>query len=156
MILAETLLFIVSLVAIGSILFLLVYFVIVLSDLECDYLNARECCDKLNYWLLPKLIIHCAVIFMLLIHGQFILVLINLPMTIWLLFEHFTVPQGNLGLYDPAEIHNRGQLKKHFNHILYHIGYYLVFFFIYLYCCILALLKGNPNQQVDDQIVTKL
>ena len=25
-----------------------VYFIITLSDLECDYINARQCCSKLN------------------------------------------------------------------------------------------------------------
>ena len=30
-------------------IFILVYFLITLSDLECDYLNATECCGKLNF-----------------------------------------------------------------------------------------------------------
>jgi hypothetical protein len=24
--------------------------VLILSDLECDYINARQCCAKLNFW----------------------------------------------------------------------------------------------------------
>lgn len=78
-------------------------------------------------------------------------------MFIWLTFEYFTIPQGNLGAYDPAEIHNRGQLKKHLRDVLIYVGYYLVFFFIYLYCFILALLKGDPLQKhADDQIITEM
>lgn len=155
MFLAEILLFALSLVDTGAILFLLVYYIITLSDLECDYLNAQECCDKLNYWLLPKYIAQSVVSFLLLLHGELLLFVVNLPLCIWLTFEYFTVPQGNLGKYDPAEIHNRGQLKKHLRDVMIHIGYYLIFFFIYLYCFILALLKGNPISRSED-IITEI
>lgn len=155
MFLAEILLFALSLVDTGAILFLLVYYIITLSDLECDYLNAQECCDKLNYWLLPKYIAQSVVSFLLLLHGELLLFVVNLPLCIWLTFEYFTVPQGNLGKYDPAEIHNRGQLKKHLRDVMIHIGYYLIFFFIYLYCFILALLKGNPITRSED-IITEI
>ena len=33
----------------GCLIFILIYFLITLSDLECDYLNATECCGKLNF-----------------------------------------------------------------------------------------------------------
>lgn len=157
MILAETLLFSLSLIDTGAILFLLIYFIITLSDLECDYLNAQECCEKLNYWLVPKFIAHSFVSFLLLLHGQVILFLLNLPMFIWLTFEYLTIPHGNLGVFDPAEIHNRGQLKKHLRDVMINVGYYLIFFFIYLYCFILAILKGDPLQRHnDDQIITEI
>lgn len=157
MILGETLLFTLSLVDIGAILFLLVYYIITLSDLECDYLNAQECCEKLNYWVVPKYIGHCFVTVLLLLHGQLLLCLCNLPMLVWLTYEQFTIPRGNLGTYDPAEIHNRGQLRKHLRHVLINIGFYLICFFIYLYLFILALLKGDPIRRgSDDEIVTEL
>ncbi|XP_026499247.1 protein cornichon homolog 4 [Vanessa tameamea] len=157
MILAETFLFFLALIDNGAILFLLVYYIITLSDLECDYLNAQECCDRLNYWLLPKYIAHSFITILLLLHGHVILFLFNLPMFIYLTFEYFTIPQGNLGAYDPAEIHNRGQLKKHLRDVMIYIGYYLLFFFIYLYCFILALLKGDPIRRAsDDEIVTEI
>lgn len=157
MILGETLLFFLVLVDNGAILFLLVYYIITLSDLECDYLNAQECCDKLNYWLLPKYIAHSFITFLLLLHGNIYLFLLNLPLFIYLSFEYLTIPQGNLGAYDPAEIHNRGQLKKHLRDVMIYIGYYLIFFFIYLYCFILALLKGDPFPRGgEDEFVTEI
>lgn len=155
MILAETLLFALTLLDTGVILFILIYYLITLSDLECDYLNAQECCDKLNYWLLPKYLAHGFVSTLLLLHGQVLLFALNLPLTVWFAFEYFTVPQGNLGKYDPAEIHNGGQLKKHLRDVMINIGYHLIFFFIYLYCFILSLLKGNPISR-SDEIVTEL
>lgn len=45
---SDGLLFAFALIDTGATIFLLVYFVITLSDLECDYLNAQQCCSKLN------------------------------------------------------------------------------------------------------------
>lgn len=157
MIFAETLVFGLTLADNIVILFVLIYYIITLSDLECDYLNAQECCDKLNYWMKPKYIAQILVTLLLLSHGFFLLFFLNLPMFAWMTYEYITIPQGNLGHYDPFEIHNRGQLKKHIRDILCHIGFYLIFFFIYLYCFILSLLKGNPiSRQSDYDIITRM
>lgn len=155
MIFSEPLLFALALVDTGAILFLLIYFVsfltihlleykkllflnrsyqvITLSDLECDYLNAQQCCSRLNDWVLTKLIAHSFLTFFLLLHGNWILALLNFPMACWMVYELISVPKGNLGIYDPTEIHNRGQLKRHMRDAMIYLGYYLVFFFIYLY-----------------------
>ncbi|KAG8225969.1 hypothetical protein J437_LFUL006198 [Ladona fulva] len=150
---SETLLFAFALVDTGAILFLLVYFVITLSDLECDYLNARQCCAKLNVWVLPKMIAHGTLTLLLLLNGHWILTFFNTPCIVWLIYEYYTVPVGNYGVYDPTEIHNRGQLKKHMRDCLVYLGYYLIFFFIYLYCMIIAMLKGDPLGGKDDEIL---
>ncbi|XP_043269964.1 protein cornichon homolog 4 [Venturia canescens] len=146
----EPLLYAFALVDTGTILFVLVYFVIALSDLECDYLNAQQCCSSLNKWVMPKILAHTFLNFMLLIHADWLLALVNLPMTIWLWYEYCAVPQGNLGIFDPTEIHNRRQLKKHTRDCMIYLGYYLIFFFIYLYCMIIALLRGDPISRGDD------
>lgn len=157
MIFAENLVFFVALIDTCAVLFILVYYIITLSDLECDYLNAQECCEKLNYWILPKYIAHSSITVLFLLHGQVILFLLNLPLLVWLTYEYFTIPQGNIGKYDPAEILNRGQLRKHSKEIMINVVYYLIFFFIYLYCFILALLKGDLNNQAsDEEIVTEI
>lgn len=152
-IISEPLLFAFALIDTGAVLFLLVYFVITLSDLECDYLNAQECCSRLNMWVLPKMIVHTFLVFLLLTHWQLNLTLVNIPMTLWLIYEYYNVPSGNMGVYDPTEIHNRGQLKRHTRDCMVYLGYYLIFFFIYLYCMIIALLKGNPLHSRDDDVV---
>ncbi|KAG7213898.1 hypothetical protein KM043_003101 [Ampulex compressa] len=149
----EPLLFAIALIDTGYVLFLLVYFVIVLSDLECDYLNAQQCCSRLNTWVLPKLVVHTFLVFLLLIHGQLMLTLVNVPMTVWLFYEFRGVPHGNMGVYDPTEIHNRGQLKRHIRECMIYLGYYLLFFFIYLYCMIIALLKGDPINRNDEDVM---
>ncbi|RZF39596.1 hypothetical protein LSTR_LSTR001117, partial [Laodelphax striatellus] len=139
-------LFAVALVDTGSILFLLVYFVsfspvftvyksyiITLSDLECDYLNAQECCSKLNYWVLPKLFVHGFLVVIFLLFGHWWLVCLNIPIVSYMIYEHVSVPQGNIGVYDPFQIYNRGQLKKYMRDCVIYLGWYLITFFIYLY-----------------------
>ena len=44
-----------SLFVTGLLLFISVYFMITLSDLESDYLNSRQCSDKLNLFTWPRL-----------------------------------------------------------------------------------------------------
>lgn len=44
-----------------------------------------------------------------------------------------SLPSGNMGLFDPTEIHNRGMIKKHMRNCMIYLGYFLIFFFIYLY-----------------------
>lgn len=157
MVFSETLLFAISLTACLSILFLLIYFVITLTDLECDYLNAQECCDKLNYWMLPKFIVHSFTTFILLYHFRLWLFLCNLPMFIWLTFHYLTIPTGDLGAYDPIEILNSRQLRRHMRNVLIKLAYYFVMFFMYLYCFILAILKSNPvPRQNDDEFITEI
>ncbi|GLG93174.1 Protein cornichon [Gryllus bimaculatus] len=107
-------------------------------------------CLLIYFWVLPKLMAHGFLTFLLLIHAHWILVLVNLPMTLWLAYEHFTVPTGNTGVYDPTEIHNRGQLKKHMRDCMIYLGYYLIFFVVYLYCLIISLLQGNPIKRDED------
>ncbi|XP_046663736.1 protein cornichon homolog 4 [Homalodisca vitripennis] len=144
---SEPLVFAFSLVDTGAVLFLLVYFVITLSDLECDYLNAQQCCSKLNMWVIPKLLAHALIVILFLLYGWWILALTNIPMVVWMSYEYAMVPSGNTGVYDPTEIHNRGQLKKHMRDCMISLGWYLVTFFIYLYCMIISLLKENPLEK---------
>uniref|UniRef100_A0A1B6C678 Protein cornichon homolog 4 n=1 Tax=Clastoptera arizonana TaxID=38151 RepID=A0A1B6C678_9HEMI len=145
----EGLLFAFSIVDTGAVLFLLVYFVITLSDLECDYLNAQQCCSKLNMWVIPKIVANAILVVLFIIYGCWYLVLANLPVVGYLIYEFVTVPSGNTGVYDPTEIHNRGQLKRHMRDCMIYLGYYLICFFIYLYCMIIALLKDNHLERED-------
>lgn len=50
---------------------------------------------------------------------------------------------GNTGVYDPTEIHNRGQLKRHMRDCMIYLGFYLVIFFVYLYWYLLCCIKRN-------------
>ena len=96
----------------GALIFILVFFIITLSgtwvmkcqgfisifpDLECDYLNAQECCGRLNFWNIPKLWLQLIIPILLLVSGHWLLVLLNIPVSVWLVRKFHFVPRGNLG-----------------------------------------------------------
>ncbi|XP_020603433.1 protein cornichon homolog 4-like isoform X2 [Orbicella faveolata] len=122
---SESALYIFGLIDGAALLFLSVYFIINLSDLECDYINATTCCRRLNVW---------------------IFFLLNAPLLGWLVYRYVNKPAGNLGLYDPAEIHNRHELKAFLKEAMIKLGFHLVFFFLYLYSMIAALLDDNKSK----------
>ena len=48
-------------------------------------------------------------------------------------YRYVNTPSGNIGVYDPAEIHNRQLLKGFMKEAMVKLGHQLVFFFIFLY-----------------------
>ncbi|BFZ06997.1 hypothetical protein BsWGS_10036 [Bradybaena similaris] len=138
----DGLLFIFALLDEGALLFLAVYFVITLSDLECDYLNARTCCDKLNYWVVLELISHNMLSLLLLLCGHWLLFILYCPLGAWLLYKFVMKPSGNIGLFDPTEIHNHKHLKTYMRESLVRLGFHIIFFFVFLYWMIYSLVKG--------------
>jgi len=148
----DILLFSLSLVDTGILIFVLVFFVITLSDLECDYLNAQECCGRLNFWNIPKLWLQLLIPIMLTLSGHWVLVLANLPICVWLIRLFHCFKRGNLGEYDSAEIHNAGQLKKHMIHVALHLGWQMVSFFMYLYCLLDAVMQEDVILAADDDV----
>jgi len=150
---SETFMFAFCLLDTGALLFLIVYYVITLSDLECDYLNAQQCCSNLNIWVLPRIVAHAVVVILLMFTGKWMILLIAFPVTMALVYEYIKTPRGNVGIYDPAEIHNGGQLKRHMRNCMIGLGYYLIMFFVFLYCMILAMLASDPlaeEELIDD------
>uniref|UniRef100_A0A8D1DBK8 Cornichon family member 4 n=1 Tax=Sus scrofa TaxID=9823 RepID=A0A8D1DBK8_PIG len=137
----EAVVFVFSLLDCCALIFLSVYFIITLSDLECDYINARSCCSKLNKWVLPELVGHTIVTVLMLISLHWFIFLLNLPVATWNIYRFIMVPSGNMGVFDPTEIHNRGQLKSHMKEAMIKLGFHLLCFFMYLYSMILALIN---------------
>ncbi|XP_022609294.1 protein cornichon homolog 4 [Seriola dumerili] len=140
----EAAVFILSLVDCCALIFLSVYFIITLSDLECDYINARACCSKLNKWVIPEMVGQCLSTMLMLVSMHWFILLLNLPVAAWNIYRHVKVPMGNMGVFDPTEIHNRGQLKSHMKEAMIKLGYHLLctcFCSIYLYSMILALIN---------------
>ncbi|KAJ6645905.1 Protein cornichon like 4 [Pseudolycoriella hygida] len=152
----DLLFFVVILILTGFLLFLLVYFVILLTDVESDYLNAQQCCNTLNFWVIPKVTMHTFVAILQLITGHWWLLLCNLPGVVWQIQEIYKMPRGNMGIYDPTEIHNRGMVKVHLRNCLIFLAFYLIMFFVYMYCMIQEMLEGDPiRRHEDEQIITE-
>uniref|UniRef100_A0A673MWD7 Protein cornichon homolog 4-like n=1 Tax=Sinocyclocheilus rhinocerous TaxID=307959 RepID=A0A673MWD7_9TELE len=126
----EAAVFISSLVDCCVLIFLSVYFIITLSDLECDYINARSCCSKLNKVSLDGEA-----------DGK-LLSLHSKAAYSWDVYSRYVkVPMGNMGVYDPTEIHNRGQLKSHMKEAMIKLGFHLLCFFIYLFTVVLIIIN---------------
>ena len=64
----EAMVFLFSLLDCWALIFLWVYFIVTLSDLECEYIDASSCCSKLNKWVIPELVGHTLVTAPMLIH----------------------------------------------------------------------------------------
>uniref|UniRef100_A0A8C0JT82 Cornichon family member 4 n=1 Tax=Canis lupus dingo TaxID=286419 RepID=A0A8C0JT82_CANLU len=151
----EAVVFVFSLLDCCALIFLSVYFIITLSDLECDYINARSCCSKLNKWVIPELIGHTVITVLMLVSLHWFIFLLNLPAATWNIYRFIMVPSGNMGVFDPTEIHNRGQLKSHMKEAMIKLGFHLLCFFMYLYrsCSVASLLPGSGRPCAPHQVL---
>ncbi|XP_032145270.1 protein cornichon homolog 4 isoform X2 [Cebus imitator] len=92
-------------------------------------------------WVIPELIGHTIVTVLMLISLHWFIFLLNFPVATWNIYRYIMVPSGNMGVFDPTEIHNRGQLKSHMKEAMIKLGFHLLCFFMYLYSMILALIN---------------
>lgn len=138
---SDGLLFLLCLVDCGILLGLNVWFLILLSDLECDYINASTACRKLNKFVLPEIVVHMVGMFFLVVNFHWILFALNLPLLLFAINKLISVQAGSLGVFDPAEIHNQRRLKGFMHQKLVKLAFHIVFFFIYLYSMIFAFLS---------------
>ncbi|CAG8461506.1 4164_t:CDS:2, partial [Cetraspora pellucida] len=82
---------------------------IMFSDLECDYINPIDLCNKLNQFVLPEMLAHAFLNFAFFINGSWIAFAINAPLVA------FNVQKisNNRHMYDATEIFRTlGQHKK--------------------------------------------
>ncbi|KAI2795570.1 Protein cornichon 4, partial [Blomia tropicalis] len=92
----------------SALLFLSIYIVITLSDLDCDYLNPTQCCGKLNKWIIPEVISFGINFLIIFLANRWVLILINSPMFAYIIYAFFiAIPNGSMGFYDPLEIYHR-------------------------------------------------
>lgn len=140
---SDTALYIFGVVDGAALLFLTVYFIINLSDLECDYINATTCCRRLNVWILPEMVAHGVITALLLVHFQWTFFILNAPLLGLLIYRFMNKPPGNVGFYDPAEIYNRHELRWFLKEAMVKLGFHVVFFFLYLYSMISSLVANN-------------
>lgn len=133
----EPYLFIFAVVLNAICLFLQVFFTIMYSDLECDYINPIELCNKLNKVILPDFAIHGFLSVLFLVNGYWFPFLINLPL---LAFNVQKVVNKNY-LLDATEIFRT--LNKQKRESFIKLGFFLFLFFFYLYRMIMALVRED-------------
>ena len=53
------------------------------SDLECDYINPIDLCNRLNMYIVPEAGVHAFLTVLFLINGYWLPFLLNLPLVAW-------------------------------------------------------------------------
>ncbi|CED83666.1 ER vesicle integral membrane protein involved in establishing cell polarity, signaling and protein degradation [Phaffia rhodozyma] len=111
--------------------------IIMFSDLECDYINPIDLCNKLNAFVLPEMIAHAGLTTLFLLSGQWLAFLFNAPLVAYNANKIFKGQQS----YDATEIFRT--LPGHKKEAFIKLGFYLLCFFYYLYRMILALIADE-------------
>ncbi|KAI0090778.1 putative ER to Golgi transport-related protein [Irpex rosettiformis] len=112
----------------------MVFFIIMFSDLECDYINPIDLCNKLNQFVLPEIGAHGFLTLLFLVSGQWVAFLINAP----LLALNVNKVRLSNHMYDATEIFRT--LPAHKKEAFIKLGFYLVTFFYYLFRMIAVLI----------------
>ena len=140
----DTFIFLLALAITSCLLFLAVYFVIMLSDLECDYLNSKSCCQRLNRFVKPEIISHAVLSLSMILSWHYVMFIVfAAPFSAFLIHKFVTLPPDAMGMYDPAEIRNKGKLQTATRETFIKLGYHLCMFFIYLYYTVYTLIAGD-------------
>ncbi|CAO3568591.1 unnamed protein product [Mortierella alpina] len=108
-----------------------------ISDLEVDYINPIELCNKLNQFVLPEMFVQAFMTFIFLISGQWIATAWNLPLVA---YNANKIMNGK-HMFDATEIFRT--LGQHKKECFIKLGFYLLSFFYYLYRMILALVNDS-------------
>lgn len=130
-------LFLFAVLMAAGLLFTMVFFIIMFSDLECDYINPIDLCNKLNQFVLPENIAHAFLTLLFLLSGQWFAFLLNLPL---MLYNANKIRNKN-HMYDATEIFR--SLSGHKKESFMKLGFYLLSFFYYLYRMIVALISES-------------
>ncbi|CAH7686585.1 cornichon [Phakopsora pachyrhizi] len=134
---SEAWLFLFAVVMAAILLFTAVFYIIMFSDLECDYLNPIDLCNKLNQFVLPEMGAHMFLVLLFILGFQLIATVINAPLIAWNVNK--VVKKNHM--YDATEIFRT--LEKHKKESFFKLGFYLLTFFYYLYRMIHALVADE-------------
>jgi len=130
-------LFLFAVLMAAGLLFTMVFFIIMFSDLECDYINPIDLCNKLNQFVLPENAAHAFLSLLFLLSGQWMALILNLPLVV---FNANKIRNKN-HMYDATEIFRT--LSGHKKESFIKLGFYLLSFFYYLYRMIVALISES-------------
>ncbi|KAG5360115.1 ER-derived vesicles protein [Yarrowia sp. B02] len=120
-------------------LFFQVFFVVMYSDLEADFINPIDLCNKLNVYIRPEAALQLFTSLLLLINFKWFSFLINLPMILFnVRYIFLDWPQYKL---DATEIFRT--LNKYKKQSFFKLGFYFFLFFYYLYCMIMAIVESE-------------
>ncbi|KAJ2780594.1 Topoisomerase 1-associated factor 1 [Coemansia interrupta] len=144
-------LYILALIMAGVLLFGAVYFVIMLTDLECDYINPIDLANNLNTYVMPEMAAQLFLFVTFLLVGEWMSMLLNLPLVGWNIVKVINARQ----FYDATEVFRT--LPKHKRENFVKVAFYLVCFFYYLYSMIITLVNESttPDHQHPEVMHTQ-
>lgn len=130
-------LFLFAVLMAAGLLFCMVFYIIMFSDLECDYINPIDLCNKLNQFVIPENAAHGFLTLLFLLSGQWIAFILNAPLVAW----NVNKVLNNNHMYDATEIFRT--LGGHKKETFFKLAFYLLSFFYYLYRMIVALIADS-------------
>jgi len=131
----------VGMILTGILMFVSVYHVIAFDDLKCNYKNPIEQCRHLNALILPEYLAHALFTILFLFAGEFLTVLINIPVDIYHFMKYKNRPvMSGPGIYDPTTILNASILNEAVKEGWFKMAFYLLCFFYYLYGLVTSLM----------------
>ncbi|OQR77840.1 protein cornichon-like [Tropilaelaps mercedesae] len=124
----------VGMVFTGILMFGSVYHIIAIDDLRSSQTSPIEQCRYLNSLILPEYFIHGIFTILFLIAGEFLTVLINLPLDAFHIMKYKHRPvMSTPGIYDPTTIMNANIRDQAYKEGWCKMAFYLLSFFYYLY-----------------------
>jgi len=140
-----TVAFIIAMMESLSLLFLSVFYIVTLSDLDANFINAMSCCDRLNKVVIPEVTALSLVTILYLCFGCYGMLALSLPMTLFLIYRIVRKPLNHISYYDPGEILNRNQLTGYLHEAVVKLVYHLISFFMVLFCTVNHLIGDEIN-----------
>ena len=136
--------YIVSLILDAFLIFFAVFHVIAFDELKTDFKNPIDQCNTLNPLVLPEYIVHLFFNLLFLLSGEWISLLINMPLIAYHVHRYMNRPiMSRAGLYDPTTIMNGDELSRATKEGWFKLGFYLITFFYYLYGMISSLISDS-------------
>jgi len=130
-------LFLFALLWAAGLLFGTVFFIIMFSDLEVDYINPVDLCNKLNMFILPENGAQAFLTVLFLFSGQWLTFIINLPLMAFNINKIVNKDR----MFDATEIFRT--VPAHKKESFIKLGFYVLCFFYYLYRMIVALIADD-------------
>ncbi|KAH8413493.1 hypothetical protein KR009_011768 [Drosophila setifemur] len=100
--------------------------------------------------MIPKLGSHALLLILLLLGGHWVMFLFNLPMVMWLYYELHRQRRDHPGMYDPEDIQSRELLRVQLRNCMIYLGYYLIMFFVGLFCLISSVIKLSRSSEASE------
>ncbi|GMM51937.1 cornichon family protein [Starmerella bacillaris] len=110
------------------------YFLVLYGDLEIDYINPIDLCNKINPYVIPDMLVHLSLCLILLLTGHFWTFLFNVPL---LVFNYLSYRSGR-SVLDATEIFKT--VSKYKRNSFIRLIFHLFAFFYYIFNMIIAII----------------